>query len=57
MKKLLLISSFLLAFAGAWTSCEPSKKGGGSPGTTDSLSTQSNSAPVDSTMRPDTSHQ
>ncbi|MCW3116708.1 MAG: hypothetical protein JWM28_790 [Chitinophagaceae bacterium] len=56
MKKLLLIGSFLIAFTGVWmTSCEPSKKGSGSPDATDSLSTQSSS--MDTTMHVDTAHQ
>ena len=57
MKKLMLIGSFLITFTGIWmTSCEPSRKGGGSPGTTDSLSMQNSGG--DSTLQnADTSHQ
>jgi len=56
MKKLMLTGSLLIALSGIWmTSCEPSRKGGSSPGTTDSLSMQNGTG--DSTMHSDTSHQ
>ncbi|MCW3120013.1 MAG: hypothetical protein JWM28_4095 [Chitinophagaceae bacterium] len=60
MKKVMLIGSFLITLTGIWmSSCEPSRKGGGSPGTTDSLSVN-NGAPngaMDSTLHGDTTHQ
>jgi hypothetical protein len=58
MKKLLLIGSFMITFAGVWmTSCEPSHKGTGTPGTSDSLSAPAQNGGMDSTVHADTSHQ
>ena len=57
MKKVMLIGSLFIALTGIWmSSCEPSKKGGGSNGTTDTLST-SNNKTTDTTMHMDTTHQ
>ncbi|MES1216245.1 MAG: hypothetical protein ABUT20_12085 [Bacteroidota bacterium] len=56
MKKLILIMSMLVAFSGIWmTGCEPSKKGSGEPGSTDSLSIPNSGNTTDSSMHMDTS--
>jgi hypothetical protein len=57
MKKLIVVAGFIIGLTGiSITSCGPSHKGGSSPGTTDTLSTQNQNHSVDTTMQPDTSH-
>jgi hypothetical protein len=58
MKKILITGSFIMAITViGMTSCEPSHKGTGTPGTTDTLSTMQNqNGGMDSTMHTDTSH-